>query len=349
MHFKKLGNTDLKVSSYCLGTMTFGETTDETDSCMQINESLSRGINFIDTAEMYPTCPIRRETGGKTEEIIGNWISLNKEKRKDIILATKVVGNGFNFIREGGLINKKNIRLAIEGSLKRLKTDYIDLYQLHWPNRGSYHFRAYWDYKPLKQDSEKVKEEFGEIIEELQSLREAGLIREMGLSNETCWGAMKFSEELKKINSNLSIASIQNEYSLMCRLFDYDFNELAINENIPLLAYSPLARGLLTGKYIGNQIPEGSRLSRDDKIRKIVNNRSDLAIKAYIDLASKYEINPIHMALAFCNERSFMGSVIFGATNIIQLKKILEGLDVKLNNEIHNDIKELNKKYPMTF
>ena len=159
---------------------------------------------------------------------------------------------------------------------------------------------------------------------------------------------MQFSEALKNYKG-LCLASIQNEYSLMCRLFDNDFNELSINENIPLLAYSPLARGLLTGKYIGSKIPEGSRLSRDDKIRKIVNNRSDLAVKAYIDLANKYEIDPVHMALAFCNERPFMGSVIFGATNSLQLKKILEGLDIKLNNEVNKAIKELNKKHPMTF
>ena len=349
MNFKKLGNSDLKVSSYCLGTMTFGETTNEEDAHLQINEAIFRGINFIDTAEMYPTCPIRKETGGKTEEVIGNWIGLNKKKRKDIILATKVVGNNFKFIRDGGPINKKNIRLAIEGSLKRLKTDYIDLYQLHWPNRGSYHFRAYWDFNPLMQEIKKVEDEFSEIIDELYSLRKLGLIREIGLSNETCWGTMKFSEELKKSYKDFSVASIQNEYSLMCRLFDYDFNELALNENIPLLAYSPLARGLLTGKYIGSKIPEGSRLSRDDKIRKIVNDRSELAVKAYIDLANKYEIDPVHMALAFCNERPFMGSVIFGATNSLQLKKILDGIDIKLNSEVNNAIKELNKKHPMTF
>ena len=349
MKLNKLGNSDLIVSSYCLGTMTFGETTGQNDAHKQIESALAQGINFIDTAEMYPTCPIRKETSGKTEEIIGNWISLNKQKRKNFILATKIVGNGFKFIRDGSRINKKNIRLAIDGSLKRLKTDYIDLYQLHWPNRGSYHFRAYWDYNPLKQNNEKVKEEFGEIIEELQLLRKKGVIREIGLSNETCWGAMKFCEELKKSYNNFSIASIQNEYSLMCRLFDYDFNELAINENIPLLAYSPLARGMLTGKYLGNQIPEGSRLSRDDKIRKIVNNRSDLAVKAYIDLAKIHEIDPVHMALAFCNERPFMGSVIFGATSSSQLKLILDGLDIKLNDDIDKAIKELNKKHPMTF
>ena len=159
---------------------------------------------------------------------------------------------------------------------------------------------------------------------------------------------MKFNEIIKEIE-NLCIASIQNEYSLMCRLFDNDFNELSINENIPLLAYSPLARGLLTGKYIGNKIPEGSRLSRDDKIRKIVNENSDLAVKSYCSLASKYNIDPVHMSLAFCNERPFMGSVIFGATDITQLRKILAGINLKLDSEINDEIQMLYKKFPLTF
>ena len=164
----------------------------------------------------------------------------------------------------------------------------------HWPNRGSYHFRSYWNYKPEKQDSKNITEEFLDILNTLNDYKKEGLIRAIGVSNETCWGVMKLNEIIKEIE-NLCIASIQNEYSLMCRLFDNDFHELAINENIPLLAYSPLARGLLTGKYIGNKIPEGSRLSRDDKIRKIVNENSDLAVKSYFSLASKYNIDPVHM------------------------------------------------------
>ena len=348
MDLKNLGNSNLLVSPYCLGTMTFGETTDEKDAHQQINECIAAGINFIDTAEMYPTCPIKKQTTGATEKIIGNWIYKNLNKRKNLILATKVVGNGFKFIRDGGEINRKTINLALEESLKRLKTDYIDLYQLHWPNRGSYHFRAYWDYKPIKQNENKINDEFSEIVQTLYSLKEKGLIREFGLSNETCWGAMKFVEEVKKYN-NFCVASIQNEYSLMCRLFDNDFNELAVNENIPLLAYSPLARGLLTGKYIGHKIPDGSRLSRDDKIKKIVNSKSDIAVRDYFGLAKRYDIDPIHMALAFCKDRPFMGSVIFGATDIIQLRRIIKGLDLSLSEEINNEIKKLYKKHPLTF
>ncbi|MDC3024234.1 aldo/keto reductase [Alphaproteobacteria bacterium] len=348
MKLKKLGKSELVVSPYCLGTMTFGETTIEEDAHQQINESLNAGINFIDTAEMYPTCPIRRETSGATEEIIGNWISKNKTERSNIILATKVVGNGFKFIRDGGPINRKTIKLALEGSLQKLKTDYIDLYQLHWPNRGSYHFRAYWNYNPIKQNEAEIQEELYEIVSILYTLKQEGLIREVGLSNETCWGTLKYLEEVKKF-TGLCIASIQNEYSLMCRIFDNDFNELAVNENIPLLAYSPLARGLLTGKYIGNKIPEGSRLSRDDKIRRIVNDDSDSAVKAYLALADENNIDPIHMALSFCKERPFMGSVIFGATSIIQLRRILKGLDIKLSNQIKEEIQKLYKKFPLTF
>ena len=348
MNFRYLGKSSLKVSSYCLGTMTYGETTDEYDAHLQINEAVSSGINFIDTAEMYPTCPIRKETTGSTEKIIGNWINANKDKRKNIILATKVVGNGFKYIRDGGPITKETIKVALHGSLKRLQTDYIDLYQLHWPNRGSYHFRSYWNYNPEKQDSKKIKDEFFDIVNTLQELIKEGLIRAIGVSNETCWGVMKLNEIVNN-TENLSIASIQNEYSLMCRLFDNDFNELSINENIPLLAYSPLARGLLTGKYIGNNIPKGSRLSRDDKIRKIVNENSDLAVKAYCNLAKKHNIDPVHMSLAFCNERPFMGSVIFGATNIKQLRKILAGINLKLDSEINDEIQMLYKKFPLTF
>ena len=348
MKYKKLGNSTLKVSSYCLGTMTFGETTDETDAHHQINEALFKGINFIDTAEMYPTCPIRKETSGNTEKIIGNWIASNKSKRKDFIIATKVVGNGFKFIRDGGPINKKSIKQALIGSLKRLKTDYIDLYQLHWPNRGSYHFRAYWDYTPYIEDYQKSTDEFEEIIQTLSDLKNEGLIRAIGVSNETCWGVMRLNQVLKKFK-DLCLASIQNEYSLMCRLFDNDFNELSINENIPLLAYSPLARGLLTGKYIGNKLPKDSRLSRDEKIKGIVNKRSDSAVKAYYDLANEFGIDLVHMSLAFCRDRPFMGSVIFGATSIDQLKRILDGIEVKIGEELNDKIKMLYKKFPLTF
>ena len=350
MDYNNLGKTSLKVSSYCLGTMTFGESTDEDDAHLQINESYDAGINFIDTAEMYPTCPIRPETTGDTEKIIGNWIALNKEKRDKIILASKIVGNGFKSIRDGVSINKKSISLAIEGSLKRLKTDYIDLYQLHWPNRGSYHFRRFWNYNPDFLSPDVIEEEINEILFTLNSLKEDGKIRAIGLSNETCWGAMKYVNAVKSYE-NLNIASIQNEYNLMCRLYDTDLNELSINENIPLIAYSPLARGLLTGKYNEKNIPSNSRLSRDGQnlLNEILNDRSLDAVSQYMNLAREYSINPIHMSLSFCKQRPFMGSVIFGATNIKQLRLIIEGLNVVLSTEIMEKINLINKKFPLTF
>ena len=350
MEKRSLGKSDLFVTPYCLGTMTFGETTDEKDAHLQINESLDSGINFIDTAEMYPTCPIKPETTGNTERIIGNWIAKNSNKREHIILATKIVGNGFKSIRNGQPINKKNILIAIDGSLKKLQTDYIDLYQLHWPNRGSYHFRRFWNYAPTYSASSQIEDEINEQIFILNRLKEEGKIRAVGLSNETCWGATKYVEALKKYQ-NLKIASIQNEYNLMCRLYDTDLNEFSINENIPLLAYSPLARGLLTGKYQNSNIPFNSRLSRDGQnlLNEIINDRSLRAVDAYIKLAREYSLNPIHMSLSFCAKRPFMGSVIFGATSIIQLREILNGINLKLSDEILEKINLINKQFPLTF
>jgi len=350
MKKNQLGNSELFVSPFCLGTMTYGETTAEKDAHTQISEAYEAGINFIDTAEMYPTCPIKPETTGNTEKIIGNWISQNKNKRDKIVLATKIVGQGFKSIRGGTSINKKSITQAIEGSLKKLQTDYIDLYQLHWPNRGSYHFRRFWDYNPSLGDSEIIEDEINEQIFTLNNLKRDGKLRAIGLSNETCWGAMKYVKVIKNYK-NLKIASIQNEYNLMCRLYDTDLNEFSINENIPLIAYSPLARGLLTGKYKEKKIPSNSRLSRDGKnlLNEIINDRSMRAVDDYINLAKEYSINPIHMALAFCKQRPFMGSVIFGATNVNQLKVILKGVDLKLLDEIIVKINLINRKHPLTF
>ena len=327
MEFKKLGKSDLTVSAYCLGTMTFGEATSETDSHLQIDQSLASGINFIDTAEMYPTCPLREETTGDTEVIIGNWIEKNKSKRADFVLATKISGKGYKAVRNGEGIDEKSIKTAIEGSLKKLKTDYIDLYQLHWPNRGSYHFRQNWNYNPTNQDTE---------------------IRHIGLSNETCWGTSQFLDQLKNF-SNLIIASIQNEYSLLCRLYDLDMAEMSHHENISLLSYSPLAGGFLTGKYINDNVPDNSRLSRVPSLFGRINENSTLAVKEYLSLSRRYNLDPVHMSLAFCNQRPFMGSVIFGATDNFQLQNILKGLDVVLSEELMSDINKLYKKFPITF
>ncbi len=326
--------------------MTWGEQTDEKDAHEQINMSINAGINFIDTAEMYPVCPLRAETTGDTERILGNWLGKNKSKRSDLIVATKISGKGYKNVRNGKGIYPKEVRIAVDASLKKLKTDYIDLYQLHWPNRGSYHFRQYWKYDPTRQKTEIEKENISEVVCELFKLKQEGKLRYIGLSNETAWGTIKFSNEAKKYE-DFPIASIQNEYSLLCRLFDTDLAETCYHENIKLLAYSPLVGGMITGKYLNEQIPENSRLSRIPDMFGRVTDNSTKAIKAYLELSKTLSINPVHLALAFCRSRPFMGSVIFGATNKEQLKLILEGKDIFLDQEAIDAINVLFKQIPM--
>ena len=348
MQFKNLGQSELRVSSYCLGTMTFGESTSEKDGHEQMDLSIDAGINFFDTAEMYPTCPLRAETTGDTEIIIGNWIDKNRSKRSDIILATKISGIGYEAVRSGEGINKDSIKVAIEGSLQKLKTDYVDLYQLHWPNRGSYHFRQNWNYNPSNQDTKKANENIFEVLESLSEIQKEGKIRYIGLSNETCWGTIQFLKYLKNF-PNLKLVSTQNEYSLLCRLYDLDMAEMSHHENISLLAYSPLAGGFLTGKYLDGSVPKNSRLSRVSSLFGRINENSTLAVKEYVSLARSFNLEPVHMALAFCNQRPFMGSVIFGATDKLQLTKIINGLDIVLSDELLDEINKLYKKFPITF
>ena len=348
MQFKNLGQSELRVSSYCLGTMTFGESTSEKDGHEQIDLSIDSGINFFDTAEMYPTCPLRPETTGDTEVIIGNWIDKNRSKRSDIILATKISGIGYEAVRSGEGINRDSIKVAIEESLQKLKTDYVDLYQLHWPNRGSYHFRQNWNYNPSNQDTKKANENILEVLESLSEIQKEGKIRYIGLSNETCWGTIQFLKYLKNF-PNLKLVSTQNEYSLLCRLYDLDMAEMSHHENISLLAYSPLAGGFLTGKYLDGSVPENSRLSRVSSLFGRINENSTLAVKEYVSLARSFNLEPVHMALAFCNQRPFMGSVIFGATDKLQLTKIINGLDIVLSDELLDEINKLYKKFPITF
>ena len=344
MKFNKLGQSDLEVSSYCLGSMTWGEATSEDDGHWQLDFSIENGINFVDTAEMYPTNPLRKETAGNTEKIIGNWINKRK-KRDDIIIATKVVGIGNKTVRNGQAINKSTMEEALTNSLKKLKTDYIDLYQLHWPNRGSYHFRQNWNYNPIHQDTEKIKQDIFDILDFLSKKVTEGKIRTIGLSNETAWGTMQF---LKIANENNfeRVVSIQNEYSLLCRFYDTDLAEVSHNENVSLLAYSPLAAGLLTGKYQDGKVPDNSRLQASPGLMGRFNQRSLLAVQNYLSISKKYEINPVHLALAYCDQKPFMGSIIFGATTKEQLKTIINGLDTKLSTEVLNELDKVHREFP---
>ena len=345
MKYQNLGHTNINVSIYCLGSMTWGEASSEAEGHWQLDAALAHGINFVDAAEMYPTNPLRRETAGKTEEIIGSWLK-KRGQRDDVVIATKITGEGSQTVRRGDPITGKSIELAVEGSLNRLKTDYIDLYQLHWPNRGSYHFRKHWNFNPMGQKPNEVCDNILEVLESLSKLIEAGKIRSIGLSNESCWGTMKFLEIAKK-NKLARVATVQNEYSLLCRLYDTDMAEMSCNENVHLLAFSPLAAGLLTGKYQEEEIPKGSRLEATPGLNGRINTRSKRAVSGYLSIAKKYNINPVHMALAFCAEKPFMGSVIFGATKNKQLETILECLSLHLPIECTNDINSFHRSLPL--
>ena len=324
--------------------MTWGEASSEAEAHWQLDEATDHGINFLDTAEMYPTNPVRRKTAGRTEKIIGTWLKKRKGRHK-IILATKIIGKGSKTVRDGGDITKETIDKALIDSLRRLDSEYVDLYQLHWPNRGSYHFRQNWNYNPCHQVKERTVENIYEVMVHLTKLVNEGKIRTLGLSNETAWGTMQYLN-IAKEHGLEQVVSIQNEYSLLCRYFDTDLAEISHNEKISLLAYSPLAAGLLTGKYQKNKIPIGSRLEVTPDLMGRHNSRSLSAVEEYLKIAKNYSINPINLALAFCEQRAFMGSVIFGATKKYQLKKILEGLDLTLSKDICLEIDKVHRAFP---
>ena len=257
MRYNNLGHSDIKVSELCLGSMTWGTQNTPQDAYEQIDMALDYGVNFIDTAEMYPTTPLGKDTQGDTERIIGDWIA-QSGRRSDVIIATKVSGKGYKNVRDGAPISPASITTAIENSLRSLRTDYIDLYQLHWPNRGSYMFRQNWTYDPTQQDTDATVDHMLEVLQHLESLRISGKIRQVGLSNETAWGTMRWLS-IAAAHQLPRMVSVQNEYSLLCRLFDLDMAEISHHENIGLLSFSPLAAGLLTGKYADGMTPDGSR------------------------------------------------------------------------------------------
>lgn len=347
MKYNKLGNSDIEVSEICLGTMTWGTQNSEAEGHAQMNYSLEQGVNFFDVAEMYPANPVSAETQGRTEEIIGTWFKTSGERDK-VILATKVTGEGIAWIQDGIPISPKKIRSSVEGSLKRLQTDMIDLYQLHWPNRGSYHFRQSWKFNPTKQNREETRAHIHETLEALKALIDDGKIRQIGLSNESCWGTCQFLQ-IAEDNNMPRVVSIQNEYSLMYRNFDLDLAELSHNENVGLLPYSPLACGLLSGKYQGNQKPSGSRMTINPDLYGRVNEISLTATDAYVDIAQKHKLDPSQMAIAFCNQRPFVTSTIIGATSIEQLAINIAASDVRLSDEVMDEIQAVYRRYPAPF
>lgn len=347
MQMTKLGRSDLMVSKYCLGSMTWGMQNTAAEGHAQIDMALDAGVNFVDTAELYPTYPVLAENVGDTEAIIGEWFA-KSGRRADVILASKIAGSGQKMVRTGAPITAAEIRIALKGSLERLKTDYIDLYQLHWPNRGSYHFRQSWTFDPSAQNTEETEAHMLDVLQEMQRQIDAGRIRHFGLSNESAWGTAKWIS-LAEQNGLPRPVSIQNEYSLLCRAYDTDLAELTQHEDVDLLAFSPLAGGLLSGKYAPDITPEKSRRAASADIGGRVTPRVWAAIDAYKAVADAHGLNLVQMSLAFCAARPFMGSVIIGATNLEQLEVVLGAASVTLSQNVQSAIADAYKAYPQPF
>ena len=342
MNYKKLGNTDLNVSTICLGTMTWGEQNSEKEGFEQMDFAISQGVNFWDTAELY-SIPPKENTFGLTEMIIGNWFQKTK-KREKIILATKVAGPSRDYIRGGeNNFGKKNMTIALNDSLKRLKTDYIDLYQLHWPERKTNMFGRL-GYEHDENDNDWNN--FEDVLSNLQDFVKEGKVREIGLSNETPWGVTKYLQ-LSDENNLPRVMSVQNPYNLLNRTYEVGLAEISIREKIGLLAYSPLATGYLTGKYRNQEMPKNSRLDRDGDFWTRYNKpNTTRAVDAYFEIAKKNNISFAQMSLKFCEIQPFVTSVIIGATTMDQLKTNIESVNINLSAEVINEINEIQKVYP---
>ena len=338
MKYRKLGSTNLDVSLICLGTMTYGEQNNESEAHEQLNYALSQGVNFIDTAEMY-AIPPKEETQGRTEEIIGSWLA-KRNDRKDIIVATKVAGPGMEYLRGGSRLNKKQISQAIDQSLSRLQTDYIDLYQVHWPERKSNFFgRLGYEY------TDDMGVSIDETLEAMSDLVKSGKVRYIGISNETPWGTNKYLQLAREKNLE-RIVSTQNPYSLLNRIYEVGLAEVSQHENIGLLAYSPLGFGQLTGKYI-NKTEKDTRLGLyGDWFTRYSNQNCLNAVRKYLKIADKYNISLTHLALAFVNARPFVTSNIIGATTMDQLKENIGSIDIDLCDEAMEEINEVHLNQP---
>ena len=347
MEYRRLGQSDIQVSEICLGTMTWGTQNTEAEGHAQIDYALDHGVNFVDTAELYPSCPMTAETTGRTEEIIGSWVKASN-RRDRVILATKVAGAGNTDVQDGIPISPEKIRKSVDGSLRRLQTDYIDLYQLHWPNRGSYHFRQNWRFDPSRQNTGETREHIEQTLACLDELVDAGKIRQIGLSNETCWGTAQFLQ-VAAAKGLPRVVSIQNEYSLMYRSHDLDLAELSHHEQVGLLPYSPLACGMLTGKYAADKSPPGSRLEIHPDLFGRTGETVWPVVDAYVAIARKHGLDPAQMAIAFCNQRPFVTSSIIGATSLEQLATNIGAAGLKLDSTVLDEIHEVYRQHPIPY
>ncbi len=341
MKYSELGRTGISVSRTCLGTMTFGEQNTAAEAFSQLDRAVDRGVNFIDAAEMYPIPP-RAETAGRTEEILGDWMR-SRNSRNRVVLATKVSGPGLAHIRGGDpSFHPPRIEQAIDGSLKRLKTDRVDLYQLHWPERKTNMFgkRGY-----AHDDTAGDDAPFRDVLEALAALVKAGKVRAVGLSNETPWGVMRFLR-LAEEHDLPRVASIQNPYSLLNRLFEVGLAEVAIREDCGLLAYSPLAFGTLSGKYLSGRKPPQARLTRFPDYTRYTKPNAVSATEAYVAVARRHGLDPAQMALAYVHSRRFLTSVIIGARTAEQLENNLDAGDLVLDPPVIDDIEAVHESNP---
>jgi len=341
MQYRTLGNTDISVSLICLGTMTWGEQNSEAEAHEQLDYAVGEGINFIDAAELYPVPP-RKETQGRTEKYLGSWLKKHKD-RDQLVIASKVCGPGdwVSYMRDGQpRLDRHNIEKALNASLKRLKTDHIDLYQLHWPERQTNYFgKLGYSHSPNKNGVP-----IAETLGVLGDLVQAGKIRCIGVSNETPWGVMSLLRLAEK-HDLPRIVSIQNPYNLLNRSFEVGLSEISHYEGVQLLAYSPLAFGCLSGKYLNGAKPEGARCTKWERFARYFTPQGVKATEAYVNLAQEHGLNPAQMALAFVNQRPFVASNIIGATNLDQLKANIDSIDLQLSDELLTEIQAIGTTY----
>ncbi|HAS6174080.1 TPA: NADP(H)-dependent aldo-keto reductase [Vibrio vulnificus] len=339
MQYTKLPHSTLEISKLCLGTMTFGEQNSQQDAFEQLDYAVEHGVNLIDTAEMYPVPP-KADTQGLTEQFIGNWLS-KSGKREKVVLATKIAGpRNVPYIRNNMSLNRRHIHTAIDDSLTRLQTDYVDLYQLHWPQRQTNCFgQLNYPYPDAQEEVTLI-----ETLEALNELVKAGKVRYIGVSNETPWGVMTLLRLAEK-HDLPRIVSIQNPYNLLNRSFEVGLSEISHYEGVQLLAYSPMAFGTLSGKYLDGARPTGARCTLFERFQRYFTPQGLEATKAYVSLARDYGLDPAQMALAFVNQRPFVASNIIGATTLDQLKANIESLNVKLEDEVLNKIQQIGTTY----
>ncbi|MEM9469327.1 MAG: aldo/keto reductase [Pseudomonadota bacterium] len=354
MQYSKLGRTGLDVSRVCLGTMTWGEQNTESEAHEQMTYALEQGVNFWDTAELY-SIPIHKETCGLTEEYIGTWFAQNG-KRDEVILASKIAGIGPPWIRGGGPLTGDGVRAAIDGSLKRLQTDYVDLYQLHWPNRPFPHFgrnhAGIIDF--AVENSAEIEDNLLDILTAIDEVVKAGKVRHFGLSDDSAWGIMKYLNLAEKHNMP-RVESIQNEFSLLDRTDDPYLAEVCVREDVSYLPWSPLATGILSGKYKGGVLPEGSRghvektLGLSSGSWRLNSEQTHKAVDGYLAIAEKHGLDVCQMALKFVDKQNFVTSTIIGATTMEQLKTDIDAFDIELSDEVMADIDAVYRQYPIPY